>query len=107
MIDLPGSEESKASIVRHQTRTSTAESDRVEGAIGASDAGLMSAVASTVPVGGEDPERVRDSVIATTSAELVRTGAELVAFLRGSPLVGEEFKMDRDKSRGRVVDIGT
>ena len=100
MIDQPGNEESKASIVQHQTRTSTAESDRVEGAIGGSDAGLMNAIASTVPAGGEDPERVRDAVIATTSAELV-------AFLRGSPLVGEELKMDRDKSWGRVVDIGT
>ena len=88
-------------------RDASPDDSIIEGAIGASDAGLMSAVASTVPVGGEDPERVRDSVIATTSAELVRTGAELVAFLRGSPLVGEEFKMDRDKSRGRVVDIGT
>ena len=40
-----------------------------------------------------------------TSLAPVKTGAELVAFLRASPLVGEEFMIERNRSTGRAVDL--
>ncbi len=40
-----------------------------------------------------------------TSIEPVRTGAELVAFFRTSPLVGEELMIERDQSTGRYLDL--
>ena len=71
----------------------------------ACDAGLIRAVARTLRAGGEDANRVRDALTSMTSPAPVQTGAELVAFLRASPLVGEELVIERDRSTGRVVEL--
>lgn len=42
---------------------------------------------------------------AKTVAQSARTGAELLAFLRSSPLVGEDLDIERDPSTGRRVDL--
>ena len=34
-----------------------------------------------------------------------QTGADLLAFLRASPLVGEDMTIERDRTPGRVVDF--
>ena len=81
-------------------------SRRVEVTVATCDAGLIKAVASTLRAGGEHAQRVRDALASMSSARPTRTGVELVTFLRASPLVGEEFTIDRDQSTGRVVDLG-
>ena len=48
---------------------------------------------------------MRDTVMSMTSMEPAHTGAELVAFLRASPIVGEELEIERDRSMGRVIDL--
>ena len=67
--------------------------------------GLIKAVGGALRAGGEDAERVREALASMLSIEPVRTGAELVAFLRASPLVGEELMIERDQSPGRHVDL--
>ena len=71
----------------------------------ARDAALIKAVGSALRAGGKDAERVRAALASITSIEPVRTGAELVAFFRASPLVGEELMIERDQSTGRCVDL--
>ena len=48
---------------------------------------------------------MREALASMTLIEPVRTGAELVAFFRASPLVGEELMIERDQSTGRCVDL--
>ena len=94
-----------ARVARHRTRTLATGSRRVEVTVAACDAGLIRAVARTLRAGGEDATRVRDALTSMTSLAPAQTGAELVAFLRASPLVGEELVLMRDRSTGRVVDL--
>ena len=42
---------------------------------------------------------MREALASMTSVEPARTGAELVAFFRASPLIGEELMIKRDQSR--------
>ena len=105
MAEQSTSEELTARVARHRTRTLATGSRRVEVTVAAGDAGLIRAVARALRAGGEDAERVRDALTSMTSLAPVKTGAELVAFLRASPLVGEELMIERDRSTGRVVDL--
>ena len=105
MAEQSTSEGSTTRVARHRTRTLATGSRRVEVTVAAHDAGLIRAVARTLRAGGEDAKRVRDALTSMASLAPVRTGAELVAFLRASPLVGEELMIERDRSTGRVVDL--
>ena len=105
MAEQSTSEGSTTRVARHRTRTLATGSRRVEVTVAACDAGLIRAVARTLRAGGEDAKRVRDALTSMTSLAPVRTGAELVAFLRASPLVGEGLMIERDRSTGRVVDL--
>ncbi|MDE0436739.1 MAG: hypothetical protein OXH92_22310 [Bryobacterales bacterium] len=97
-------EGSKTRVARHRAKTAAQGSRRVEVTVAARDAGLIKAVGVALRAGGEDAERVRKTLASMLSIEPVRTGAELVAFLRASPLVGEELMIERDQSTGRSVD---
>ena len=105
MTEQPTSEGLTARVARHRTRTLAAGSRRVEVTVAACDAGLIRAVARTLRAGGEDAKRVRDALTSMTSPAPAQTGAELVAFLRASPLVGEELVIERDRSTGRMADL--
>ena len=94
-----------ARVARHRVRTVATGSRRVEVTVAACDVGLIKAVARTLRAGGEDAKGVRDALTSMTSVTPVRTGAELVAFLRASPLVGDGLMVERDRSMGRVVDL--
>ena len=48
---------------------------------------------------------VRDALAPITSVEIARTGSELVAFFRNSPLAGEDLAFERDRTEGRSVDL--
>ena len=94
-----------ARVARHRMRTVATGSRRVEVTVAACDVGLIKAVARTLRAGGEDAKGVRDALTSMTSVTPVQTGADLVDFLRASPLVGEELMVERDRSMGRVVDL--
>ncbi len=40
------------------------------------------------------------------SSSKAKTGSELVAFSRNSPLVGADLEFERDRSTGRSIDLG-
>ena len=105
MAEQSTNEGLRARVARHRTRTLATGSRRVEVTVAACDAGLIRAVARTLRTGGEDANRVRDVLTAMMSLAPAQTGAELVAFLRASPLVGEELVIERDRSTGRAVEL--
>ena len=98
-------EGSKARVARHRTKIAAQGSRRVEVTVAAHDVGLIKAVAGLLRAEGKDAKKVRETLASMTSIEPVRTGAELVAFFRASPLVGEELMIERDQSSGRCADL--
>ncbi|MCY4585017.1 MAG: hypothetical protein OXB98_03165 [Bryobacterales bacterium] len=96
---------SKTRVARHRAKTTAQGSRRVEVTVAARDAGLIKAVGGALRAGGKDAEKVREALTSMLSLEPVRTGSDLVAFLRASPLVGEELMIERDPSPGRHVDL--
>ena len=72
----------------------------------AGDATLVKAVADALRAGGREAKLVRDALRPVVASPRAKTGAELVAFFRKSPLVGAELEIERDTSAGRIADIG-
>jgi len=97
---------SKARVARHRTRKAARGSKRVEVTVPARDAGLLKAVAGALRSGGEDARRLRATLRPILSASRAKTGSDLVAFFRNSPLVGADLEIERDRSPGRSADIG-
>jgi len=69
----------------------------------ARDAPLVKAVAGAFRSGGAEAERVREILKPLVPPAQALIGAELVAFLRASPLAGAELIFERDQSSGRVL----
>ena len=105
MVRQPHQEESKRRVARHRARTIAQGSRRVEVTVPEDDAGLVKSLASVLRAGGDDATQVRDALSCIAAVKPVRTGAELVAFFRNSPLVGEELMFERDRSEGRSIEF--
>lgn len=105
MAMRPEHEGSRDRVVRHRVRATAEGLRRVEITVPANDAGLVKAIAGVLRAGGDEARRVRDAFASMTATEPARTGRDLVAFLRASPLVGEELVLDRDRTTGRSVDL--
>lgn len=78
---------------------------RLDVAVSAHDVGLVKAVAAVLRAGGDEAMRVGDALASMTAIEAARTGAELLAFLRASPLGGEVLSIKREGATARVVDL--
>ena len=72
----------------------------------AGDAPLVKAIAGALRSGGEEAKRIRESLQPMLSVPRAKTGQELVAFFRASPLVGAELQIERDQSAGRSAELG-
>ena len=97
---------SKGRVARHRTRVAAGGSKRVEVTVPSRDAGLVKAVAGALRLGGEDAKRIRDALQPIVSLPKAKTGSELVAFFRKSPLLSDDLQVDRDVSAGRSADLG-
>ena len=78
---------------------------RVNVTVPAGDAALVREVAAALRRGGEDARQVRDGLAPLFGRRRARTGRELLAFFRASPLVGEDLDLERDRSTGRPIDL--
>ena len=105
MARQPEEEGSKSRVIRHRVRTAAEGLRRVEVTVPANDSRLVRSVASALRAGGEEATKVREAFASVTAIEPSRTGAELLAFLRASPLVGEDLKIERDRTAGRAIDF--
>lgn len=97
--------QAKKRVAQYRSRASARGSKRVEVTVPSCDAMLVKAIAGVLRKGGEKARRVRESVQPLVSVPKAKTGAELVAFFRNSPLVGAELSLERDRSPGRTVDL--
>ena len=66
----------------------------------------VKAIAGALRSDGEEAELIRQSLQPMLTAPRAKTGAELVAFLRASPLTDAELPIERDRSTGRSTDFG-
>ncbi|MYE82611.1 MAG: hypothetical protein F4X36_12410 [Gammaproteobacteria bacterium] len=90
-------------MARHRVKRSASGLRRVEVTVPAGDAALIRTAAAAFRRGGEEADRLREALAPALST--ARTGMELVAFLRASPLVGEDLVFERDRSVGREADL--
>ena len=93
-------------VTRHRKKVATSGAKRVEVTVPSRDAPLVKAIAGALRSGGEEAKRIRESLQPMLSVPRAKTGPELVAFLRASPLVGAELQIERDRSTGRSADLG-
>jgi len=93
-------------VARHRKKVATSGSKRIEVTVPSRDAPLVKAIAGALRSGGEEAKRIRESLQPMLSAPRAKTGPDLVAFLRASPLVGAELQIERDRSTGRSADLG-
>lgn len=93
-------------VTRHRTGLAARGARRVEVTVPAGDATLIKAIASALRAGGREADRLRAALGAMLAPAKAQTGADLVAFFRQAPLVGEDLEIERDISPGRPVDLG-
>ena len=93
-------------VSRHRKKLSTSGVRRVEVTIPSRDAPLVKAIAGALRSGGEKAELIRRSLEPVLTTPKARTGAELVAFLRASPLTEADLPIERDTSTGRPAELG-
>ena len=99
--------QAKARVARHRSQTAAKGSKRVEVTVPTRDASLVKAMAGALCNGGAKAKHIRESIqplVAAPKAK-TKTGAELVAFFRNSPLVEAELSLERNRSGGRSVDL--
>jgi len=95
-------------VTLHRARMASSGARRVEVTVPAGDAALVREVAGLLRSGGAKARQVRKAMAPLLSRHQARTGAELVAFLRASPLANEggvDVEGLRDLSGGRVADL--
>ena len=78
---------------------------RVEVTVPLQDAPLIKALAGALRSGGEEAGLIRQALHQRLTAPRAETGAELVAFLRASPLTDAALAIERDHSTGRSADF--
>ncbi len=96
---------SGARVARHRAKAAATGSRRVEVTVPAHDAPLVKAIAGALRSGGPEAERVRETLGPMVSSKKARTGVELVAFFRASPLASADLTFERDRSSGRSTDF--
>ena len=92
-------------VSRHRRKIATGGARRVEVTVPLQDAALVKAIAGALRSGGEDAELIRRTLQPRLAAPRARTGTELVAFFRASPLTDAELTIERDHSTGRSADL--
>ena len=92
-------------VARHRKKVASSGAKRVEVTIPFRDAPLVKAIAGALRSGGKEAEHIRKSLEPMLSVPRAKTGPELVAFFRASPLAVAELKTKRDRSTGRFADL--
>ena len=93
-------------VSRHRKKVATSGAQRVEVTVPFRDAPLVKAIAGAFRSDGEEAELIRRLLQPMLTAPRAKTGTELVAFLRASPLTEAELPIKRDRSTGRSAELG-
>ncbi len=95
-----------ARVSRHRKRVAASGAQRVEVTVPFRDAALVKAIAGALRLDGREAEHIRRSLQPVLTTPRARTGAELLAFLRASPLTETDLPIERDSSTGRTAELG-
>ena len=93
-------------VSRYRKKLATSGAQRVEVTVPSRDAPLVKAIAGELRSDGEKAELIRQYLQPMLTAPRATTGAELVTFLRASPLTEAELSIERDRSTGRSAELG-
>lgn len=94
-----------ARVALHRTKVAASGSRRVEVTVPNRDAALVKSIAESLRSGGKRADFIRESLGSIVTTTRAKSGSELVAFLRSSPLVQDQIDVTRDRSEGRGVDL--
>ena len=97
---------SSTRLTRHRSRAAADGKKRVELSLPASDVPMMKAAAHMLRKGGAEATKVREVLAPAIASPIIESGKDLVAFLRASPLMDTDLVFERERSEGRVVDLG-
>lgn len=92
-------------VSRHRKRIAAGGAKRLEVTVPSQDVPLVKAIAGALRSDGEEAKLIRQSLQPMLTAPRARTGAELIAFFRASPLTDTELRFERDRSSGRSADL--
>jgi hypothetical protein len=92
-------------VSRHRTKVVASGARCVEVTVPSRDADLVKSLAAALREGGEGARRIREMLEPIAPAPKARTGAELVAFFRSSPLAEAALEAERDASSGRAAEL--
>ena len=92
-------------LERRWRRLEKAGARRVEVSVPAADAGLVRAIARTLLEDGEGAQALRSQFVPLVDVSPARTGTELLAFFRSSPLVGAGLEFERDRFADRPIEL--
>jgi len=95
----------KSRVVKHRARVTASGAKRVEVTVPSIDAVLVKSLAGVLRSGGRNARLIRQTLQPFISTAKAQTGAELVEFLRKSPLVDTDLQIERDSSVGRTADF--
>ena len=104
-VRIPKNDGNLNRVSRHRRRLEAKGAKRVAVTIPARDARLVKVVAAALRAGGVRAEKVRAALSPLVPGERAKTGQDLVAFFRTSPLTGEDLEFGRDRPPGRCADI--
>lgn len=91
MVDnLPRDPSGRERVQRHRSVMAAKGLRRLEIRVPDEDAALVKAVAEQLRKGGKRARKIRKALTPLVQPPMAKTGAELVAFLRASPLVALE-----------------
>ena len=92
-------------VTRHRRKLARSGVRRVKVTIAAQDTTLVRELAAVLRGGGEEARKIRARLLSVAERKQAKTGKELVAFFRASPLVGLDIEFERDRSTGRPVEL--
>ena len=99
------SDKAGARVARHRMKVAAIGSRRVEVRVPNRDAALVRSIAESLRSGGKRADLIREALKPIVATAKARSGPELVAFFRASPLVQDQLDITRDRSSGRSVDL--
>ena len=102
---IPKTQEASG-VPRNRRSPADGGTERIEVTVPSRDAPLVRGIAEALRSGGEEAEFIRRTLQPKLTAPTARTGSELIAILRASPLAELDLPERRDRSCDRTVDFG-
>ncbi|MEO1302764.1 MAG: hypothetical protein AAFV36_06225 [Myxococcota bacterium] len=87
----------KSQTAQYRSRHIGEQTKRVQVTVPSQDAGLVKVIARALRQDDDEAQRIRESIRPLVSSSKAKTGAELVAFFRDSPLTGAELPFERNE----------